>query len=68
MNSLSLATETVWSISGVGVRALRGVFHSTRGPERMFHSTRGPERMCQLCTSSHSNGKRWVAMHRDDKS
>ena len=58
MNSLSLATETVWSISGVGVRALRGVFHSTRGPERM----------CQLCTSSHSNGKRWVAMHRDDKS
>ena len=24
--------ETVWSISGVGVRALRGPFSSTRGP------------------------------------
>ncbi len=26
--------ETVWSISGVGVRVLRGAFASTRGPGR----------------------------------
>lgn len=28
--------ETVWSISGVNVGALREAFHSTRGPERMY--------------------------------
>ena len=45
--------ETVRSISGISVRVLRGAFHSTRGPGRT----------CLWCTSSHSNGKRWVAMH-----
>jgi hypothetical protein len=50
--------ETVWSISGVGVRALRGALLSTRGLARV----------CLWCTSSLSKGKRWVAMHEDDKS
>jgi urease accessory protein UreE len=45
--------ETVRSISGISVRILRGAFHSTRGPGRT----------CLWCASSHSNGKRWVAMH-----
>lgn len=44
--------ETVRSISGVGVRALRGAFHSTRGPGRTH----------LWYTSYHANGKRWVAM------
>ena len=45
--------ETVRSISGVGVRILRGAFFSTRGP-----------RMTYLwCTSYRANGKRWVAMY-----
>ncbi|XLT09136.1 hypothetical protein HN51_054929, partial [Arachis hypogaea] len=29
--------ETVWSISGVGIRALRGPFPSTRGPKFNNH-------------------------------
>ena len=43
--------ETVRSISGVGARALRGAFHSTRGPGRTH----------LWYTSYHANGKRWVA-------
>ncbi|KAK5819576.1 hypothetical protein PVK06_024589 [Gossypium arboreum] len=43
--------ETVWSISGVGVRALRGPFPSTRGPGRTH----------LWCTSYRAHGKRWVA-------
>jgi len=43
--------ETVRSISGVGVRALRGPFPNTRGPGRT-----------QLwCASYRAHGKRWVA-------
>jgi hypothetical protein len=44
--------ETVWSISGVGARALRGALDSTRGLSGMR----------RLCTSYHTSGKRWVAM------
>ena len=44
--------ETVRSISGVGARALRGAFHSTRGPGRTH----------LWYTSYHANGTRWVAM------
>ncbi|CAI8600503.1 unnamed protein product [Vicia faba] len=43
--------ETVRSISGVGVRALRGPFPSTRGPGRTH----------LWCASYCANGKRWVA-------
>ena len=43
--------ETVRSISGVGVRILRGAFFSTRGPRRTY----------RWYTSYHANGKRWVA-------
>ncbi|CAL5181048.1 unnamed protein product [Lathyrus oleraceus] len=43
--------ETVRSISGVGVRALRGPFPSTRGPGRTH----------LWCASYRANGKRWVA-------
>nr|TKS00107.1 hypothetical protein D5086_0000186410 [Populus alba] len=43
--------ETVRSISGVGVRALRGPFPSTRGPGRTH----------LWCTSYCAHGKRWVA-------
>ena len=43
--------ETVRSISGVGVRALRGFFFSTRGSRRTY----------LWCTSYRANGKRWVA-------
>ena len=45
--------ETVRSISGVGVRVLRGAFLSTRGPGRTY----------LWYTSSRSNGKRWVATY-----
>ncbi len=45
--------ETVRSISGVGVRILRGAFFSTRGPRRTY----------LWCTSYRANGKRWVAMY-----
>ena len=48
--------ETVRSISGVGAGALRGAFHSTRGPGRTY----------QWYTSSRANGKRWVAMYGAD--
>jgi hypothetical protein len=48
--------ETVRSISGVGVRVLKGSFLSTRGPGRTD----------LWCTSYHSNGKRWVAMSGQD--
>ena len=48
--------ETVRSISGVGVRVLRGFFLSTRGPGRTD----------RWCTSYHANGKRWVAMSGQD--
>ena len=48
--------ETVRAISGVSVRAVRGAFLSTRGPGRAY----------QGCTSSRSNGKRWVAMYEAD--
>ena len=44
--------ETVRSISGVGVRVLRGLLLSTRGPE-------GPH---LWCASYRANGIRWVAM------
>ena len=44
--------ETVRSISGVGVRALKGAFHSTRGPGRTH----------LWYTSSPAKGTRWVAM------
>ena len=44
--------ETVRSISGVGVRALRGPFPSTRGPGKTH----------LWCTSYRAHGKRWVAM------
>jgi hypothetical protein len=43
--------ETVRSISGAGVRALRGPFPSTRGPGRTH----------LWCTSYRAHGKRWVA-------
>ena len=43
--------ETVRSISGVGVRVLR----------RLLLSTRGPGGMHRWCTSYRANGKRWVA-------
>ncbi|KAK4721710.1 hypothetical protein R3W88_011943 [Solanum pinnatisectum] len=43
--------ETVRSIFGAGVRALRGPFPSTRGPG-MTHL---------WCTSYRSHGKHWVA-------
>ncbi|KAK7296862.1 hypothetical protein VNO77_49528 [Canavalia gladiata] len=43
--------ETVRSISGVGVRALRGPFPSTRGPGRTH----------LWCASYRAHGKRWVA-------
>jgi hypothetical protein len=48
--------ETVWSISGVGVRALR----------RPFPSTRGPGRTHLWCTSYRAHGRRWVAKCRAD--
>ncbi len=48
--------ETVWSISGVGVRALKGAFHCTRGLGRLY----------LWCTSYCTNSKRWVAMYRAD--
>ncbi len=48
--------ETVRSISGVGVRILRGAFFSTRGPRRTY----------LWCTSYRANGKRWVAMYGED--
>ncbi len=44
--------ETVRSISGAGVRALKGVPLSTRGPGGIH----------RWCTSYRANGKRWVAM------
>ncbi len=44
--------ETVRSISGVGVRVLKGAFLSTRGPGRTY----------RWCTSYSAKGKRWVAM------
>jgi hypothetical protein len=48
--------ETVRSISGVGVRALRGPFPSTRGSGRTH----------LWCTSYHAHGRRWVATCRVD--
>ena len=48
--------ETVRSISGVGVRVLRGSLLSTRGPEETY----------LWCTSYRANGKRWVAMYGKD--
>ena len=48
--------ETVRSISGVGAGALRGAFHSTRGPRRTD----------LWCTSYYANSKRWVAMSGKD--
>ena len=45
--------ETVRSISGISVRALRGSQHCTRGPEGTY----------RWCTSSCANRKRWVAMY-----
>jgi hypothetical protein len=44
--------ETVWSISGVSVRVLRGAFLSTRGLGRTH----------LWCTSYSARSKRWVAM------
>uniref|UniRef100_A0ACD6AXK2 Uncharacterized protein n=1 Tax=Avena sativa TaxID=4498 RepID=A0ACD6AXK2_AVESA len=48
--------ETVRSISGVGVRALRGPFPSTRGPGRTH----------LWCTSYRAYGKRWLAKCGED--
>jgi hypothetical protein len=48
--------ETVRSISGAGVRALKGVPLSTRGPGGIH----------LWCTSYRANGKRWVAMCSED--
>ena len=48
--------ETVRSISGVSGRALRGAFHSTRGPGRTH----------RWCTSSSNKGTRWVAKCGED--
>ena len=45
--------ETVRSISGVGVRVLRGSLLSTRGPEETY----------LWCASYRANGRRWVAMY-----
>ncbi len=43
--------EIVQSISGAGVRTLRGPFLSTRGPGRAH----------LWCTNYHAHGRRWVA-------
>lgn len=48
--------ETVRSLSGAGVRALRGLFSSTRGLRRTH----------LWCTSYCAHGKRWVAKCRVD--
>ena len=48
--------ETVRSISGVGVRVLRGSLLSTRGPEETY----------LWCTSYCANSKRWVAKYGKD--
>ncbi|KAB2085202.1 hypothetical protein ES319_A05G385500v1 [Gossypium barbadense] len=48
--------ERVWSISDVGIRALRGPFPSTRGPGRTH----------LWCTSYRAHGKRWVAKCKTD--
>ncbi|RYR03293.1 hypothetical protein Ahy_B06g082164 [Arachis hypogaea] len=48
--------ETVWSISGVGIRTLRGPFPSMRGPGRTH----------LWCASYRAHGKRWVAKCRAD--
>ncbi len=48
--------ETVRSISGVGVRILRGAFFSMRGLRRTYF----------WCTSYRVNGKCWVAMYGED--
>lgn len=48
--------ETVRSISGVGVRVLRGFLLSTRGPGETH----------LWCTSYRANGKRWVAKYGKD--
>jgi hypothetical protein len=45
--------ETVRSISGVGVRVLRGSLFSTRGPKETY----------LWCASYRANGRRWVAMY-----
>ena len=49
---IHLMRETVWSISGVSVRVLRGALASTRGLRAVS----------QWCIGYHSNGKRRVAM------
>ena len=48
--------ETVRSISGVGVRVLRGSLLSTRGPEETY----------LWCTSYCANSRCWVAMYGTD--
>ena len=48
--------ETVRSISGVGVRVLRGSLLSTRGPGETY----------LWCASYRANGRRWVAMYGKD--
>ena len=45
--------ETVWSISDISGRILRGLFHNTRGLGRTYH----------WCTSSYTNRICWVAMY-----
>ena len=45
--------ETVRSISGVGVKVLRGPLPSTRGPEGLY----------RWCASYRANGTSWVAMY-----
>ena len=49
----STQKETVWSLSKISVRILRGVFHNTRGLGRTY----------PWCTSSYTNRIRWVAMY-----
>jgi hypothetical protein len=48
--------ETVRSISGAGVRVLRGVLLSTRGPGGVH----------RWCTSYRAHGRRWVAKCKAD--
>jgi len=48
--------EIVWSISDMGVRALRGTFPKTRGPGRTH----------LWCTNYCAHGKFWVAKCRAD--
>ena len=45
--------ETVWSISDISDRILKGFFHNTRGLGKTYH----------WCASSYTNRIRWVATY-----